>query len=190
VAAGGLSSMAVTSGGSIMAWGDNSYSKLGLGSGNKEKNVWSPMQVSDVYDQHNLVWIRVHYTQAWVGHRHSAGVDKQGKLYVWGDNSSGQLGLGDRATRQIPNPSTLSGIKIVSLGSKHSAAIDERRVLFTWGDTGEGRLGHGQLFEEEKPGRDEKARGQRKPLDALLEPKVGSGFEVWGLGHKGGSLRI
>lgn len=164
--------MAVTSAGAVMAWGDNAYSKLGLGSNHKELNVWVPQQCSDMYDLQDLVWVRVHYESVWVGHRHSAGINQKGQLFMWGDNSSGQLGLGHKQTCNIPTPTSLGNVKCVALGFKHSAAIDKTKKLHTWGDCGEGRLGHGQLYEEEKPGRDEKTRGQRKILECLMEPKV------------------
>ena len=71
---------------------------------------------------------------------------------MWGDNSAGQLGLGDKIKREYPCPlGGVSKVKVVALGLKHSVAIDDRRMLFSWGDCGEGRLGQGQLFEEEKP---------------------------------------
>ncbi|MCL2602481.1 MAG: hypothetical protein FWD91_06675 [Treponema sp.] len=71
-----------------------------------------------------------------------------GKLYAWGNNSSGQLGLGDKKT-PITNrkPQEVSGGKSdwkrVSLGYNHAVAIDAAGDLYTWGANSRGQLGHG-----------------------------------------------
>ena len=36
------------------------------------------------------------------GHKYSAAITVDGALYTWGQNNYGQLGLGDRSTRDAP----------------------------------------------------------------------------------------
>lgn len=74
-----------------------------------------------------------------MGGIHSAAII-DGKLYMWGLNSKGQLGLNDRNNRNTPTEvkTTSNGaiqpgtIAQISLGGEHSAAIINDR-LYTWG---------------------------------------------------------
>ena len=63
---------------------------------------------------------------------------------AWG-RCAGQLGLGDRFTRELPVPVPgLAGHKIVGVaaGQQHSAAVSDTGRLFTWGG-GTCGIGHG-----------------------------------------------
>ena len=63
---------------------------------------------------------------------------------AWG-RCAGQLGLGDRFTRELPVPVPgLAGHKIVGVaaGQQHSAAVSDTGRLFTWGG-GTFGIGHG-----------------------------------------------
>ncbi|KAK5804092.1 hypothetical protein PVK06_031741 [Gossypium arboreum] len=67
---------------------------------------------------------------------------KDGELYMWGKNSSGQLGLGKKAAKAVHKPTKvecLSGltIKLAALGSEHTVVvtgIKETGSLFVFGD--------------------------------------------------------
>ena len=64
--------------------------------------------------------------------------DKNGKLYAFGDNSYGQLGI-NQDTLKILTPQKLfisaSQGKVVdfSCGEEHSAYVDSRGNVHTWG---------------------------------------------------------
>jgi hypothetical protein len=71
-----------------------------------------------------------------------------GKLFAWGRNSSGQLGLGKRAGKVVSTPRKVdcladARVKMVALGSEHSIATTEEGEVLSWGAAGAGRLGHG-----------------------------------------------
>lgn len=62
------------------------------------------------------------------GYNHSCSITVDGELYMWGKNTSGQLGLGKKAPHIVPLPTKveyLNGItvKMATLGSEHSLAI-------------------------------------------------------------------
>uniref|UniRef100_J3N8W7 Uncharacterized protein n=1 Tax=Oryza brachyantha TaxID=4533 RepID=J3N8W7_ORYBR len=82
------------------------------------------------------------------GNHHSCAVTADGKLFVWGRNSSGQLGLGKRAGKVVSTPKKVdcladARVKMVALGSEHSIATTEEGEVLSWGAAGAGRLGHG-----------------------------------------------
>ena len=79
-------------------------------------------------------------TLAIVSFRRSA----TGVLYSWGNNSDGQLGLGDTTTRL--QPMRVHGIKhifSVAAGGRHSMAMNDNSEVYTWGSDVHGGLGHG-----------------------------------------------
>ena len=83
-----------------------------------------------------------------LGGNHSSVLTSSGRLFIWGDNSFGQIGDGttiDRATPvDITNGFNLFAGEIivsVSLGSNHSSAITSNGRVFTWGNNDSGQLG-------------------------------------------------
>ncbi len=79
-------------------------------------------------------------TQIAAGHDHSAAVTKDGDLYMWGANGSGQLGIQSNVDSNIPvkvnnSSSTLpeKSVKYVALGTYRSAAITKDGDLYMWG---------------------------------------------------------
>jgi alpha-tubulin suppressor-like RCC1 family protein len=65
-----------------------------------------------------------------------------GSLRCWGDNASGQLGVGDRERRAVPTPVTLADrAAVVSLGEAHSCAVLADGSLWCWGSNAELQLG-------------------------------------------------
>eukprot|EP00301_Raphidiophrys_heterophryoidea_P007924 c13005_g1_i2.p1 GENE.c13005_g1_i2~~c13005_g1_i2.p1 ORF type:complete len:490 (+),score=157.38 c13005_g1_i2:166-1635(+) len=76
----------------------------------------------------------------------SAAITEDGRLYTWGDNSEGQLGLGNRQYQKIPTlvQSLLSHCIIqVACGRKHTLALTAHGKVFAWGTNNEGQLGVG-----------------------------------------------
>ena len=142
IAAGGNHSMAVTVGGSLLAFGSNSSGQLGLGD---TENRFTPTKVPLV----GKGGAAVRAVQVQCGAAHSILLAQRlGRMEVKtvGDNSYGQLGHGDLvARRQFATINGLTSKKImcVSSGDFHVAAIDESGKLYTWGRGDCGQLGHG-----------------------------------------------
>eukprot|EP00929_Paragymnodinium_shiwhaense_P018182 TRINITY_DN12832_c0_g1_i5.p1 TRINITY_DN12832_c0_g1~~TRINITY_DN12832_c0_g1_i5.p1 ORF type:complete len:329 (-),score=37.23 TRINITY_DN12832_c0_g1_i5:334-1320(-) len=72
------------------------------------------------------------------------------KIFAWGLNEEGQLGIGTRQTCSWPQRVTAGkrSAVLVSCGDFHSACLCENGFLYTWGYGRGGRLGHGN--EEDK----------------------------------------
>ena len=87
------------------------------------------------------------------GGQQSCAISNAGALRCWGDNVTGELGLGDtraRGTKASDLGSALVGpdlgahsVKQMALGRGHTCAILEDDTLRCWGSNDLGRLGHG-----------------------------------------------
>ena len=73
----------------------------------------------------------------------SAAIDENGSLWMWGDNSYGQLGNGTLNGSNIP-VKTMEDVAAVSCGGDHTAAVKTDGTLWTWGSNIYGQLGNGK----------------------------------------------
>lgn len=82
-----------------------------------------------------------------LGYSHSAAITENGDLYLWGDNTYGQLGNGTNEDSNIPIK-IMNNVEKVSLGYFHSAAITKNGDLYLWGHNSHGELGNGKRNED------------------------------------------
>ncbi len=123
------------------------------------------------------------------------GIDTLGQMWAWGNNSSGQLGVGDVASRSSP-VLVLGGHKWVAMfkdmaaGSK-IAAIDSNGQLWAWGLNSAGALGVGDVTPRSSPvlvlgGRLSNPRyPQTSYLDVPVTPGQSYAVVLGGLGSFG-----
>ncbi|KAF2980779.1 hypothetical protein EK904_001310 [Melospiza melodia maxima] len=72
---------------------------------------------------------------------------EDGQLFVWGDNSEGQIGLASEASVSVPCKVDIGKpVSFVSCGYYHSALISGDGELYTFGEAVNGKLG---LFPEQ-----------------------------------------
>lgn len=84
-------------------------------------------------------------TSVAAGYWHSCAIQKSGKTVCWGDNGSGQLGIGTVGGRSLI-PAEVQGLPAVaslSLGNGHSCALTKDGRVFCWGSNELGQLGDG-----------------------------------------------
>ncbi|XP_060729053.1 probable E3 ubiquitin-protein ligase HERC4 [Tachysurus vachellii] len=89
------------------------------------------------------------------GNHHFMALTNDGKLFTWGQNSSGQLGLG-RDESSSPSPQflkSLCGIPLaqISAGGDHSFALSLSGAVFGWGRNNAGQLGLGHTDDVYSP---------------------------------------
>lgn len=68
------------------------------------------------------------------------------KVYVWGNNTSGQLGLGDYRSVVSPQKLNLKDVVSVSCGAYHTLALTKTNKIYTWGFNHVGQLGTGDTI--------------------------------------------
>ncbi|KAF7710123.1 probable E3 ubiquitin-protein ligase HERC4 [Silurus meridionalis] len=97
----------------------------------------------------------IHIVQVACGNSHSVVLANDGQLFTWGQNSSGQLGLGkDKPSFSSPEPlMSLSGIPLaqISAGGDHSFALSLSGAVFSWGRNSAGQLGVGDTDDRHVP---------------------------------------
>ena len=74
------------------------------------------------------------------------------ELYAWGDNNSGELGLGDTTTRSSPvQIGALTNWSKPSVGQYHTLATKTDGTLWSWGRNSNGQLGLGDTTDHSSP---------------------------------------
>jgi len=77
------------------------------------------------------------------GQQHTLAV-MAGRLYAWGENDSGKLGVGDTDWRYEPTPVTSSRrFRAVAAANEHSCAVDDLSDVYCFGEGARGQLGQG-----------------------------------------------
>ena len=79
--------------------------------------------------------IMEHVTQISLGARHSAAVDEKHQLWIWGDNTLGQLGTFLPCSRKRP-VRVMKNVRKVSLGYSHTGVLDLDRQIWMCGFNG------------------------------------------------------
>ena len=87
---------------------------------------------------------------------HTLLLAEDGTLFGFGDNSEGQLGLGDNEDRAIPTEishANLSGktISEIAVGAQNSMVITTDGTVFIWGNGGKGEMGYGNTNDVNVP---------------------------------------
>jgi len=143
VSAGGLHSLALTSDGRVLAWGDNSSGQLGDGT---RAGRSTPVAV--------LLPAGARVTAVSAGIDHSLALTSDGRVLAWGNSGFGQLGDGTTASSSTPVAVDLPAdtrVTAVSAGGLHSLALTSDGRVLAWGDNASGQLGDSMTTEHLAP---------------------------------------
>jgi uncharacterized repeat protein (TIGR02543 family) len=112
------------------------------------KRDYDPLQEVILFPNETIVEVSL-------GSWHSVALTSDGRVFTWGQNTSGQLGDGTTVSRQTPvditslfdlyNDEYITNIDLggaMNFGG-HSAALTSDGRVFTWGDNNYGQLGDG-----------------------------------------------
>ncbi len=144
IAAGFDHSLALTSTGTVVAWGEN-YGKLGDGTTSSRT---APVTVNLPPD--------TKITAIAAGDNHSLALTSTGTVLAWGSNSEGQVGDGTTSYKRsapvnvdLPPGTTITAI---TGGRSHSLAVTSTGTALAWGENVSGQLGDGTTANRSTPG--------------------------------------
>jgi alpha-tubulin suppressor-like RCC1 family protein len=131
VSCGKLFTSAVKTDGTLWTWGNNSSGQLGDGTVTHKS---SPAQT---------VASSTSWSQVSCGYFHTGAIKTDGTLWLWGKNTSGQLGDNTVSSRSSPVQTVAGGTtwSQLSCGYDFTAAIKTDGTLWLWGNNAYGQLG-------------------------------------------------
>lgn len=150
VAAGDDHSLAITGFGDIYTWGRGALGRLGHG--DQEDRLTPSLLERTAFRYHPVVHVAC-------GKFHSSAITLDGSVWLFGWNEWGQLGVGDRVNRFVPerlNPENVfqdSRALVASCGAFHTLTLTEDGSVYSWGRGTGAQLGHGDLLDRLKPAR-------------------------------------
>ena len=138
---GGYHTLALKSDGTVWAWGEGQYGKLGIGSTTNQKQ---PVQVKSP-DGASFI---TNVTSISAGGRFSLVAKSDGTVWGWGYNGYGELGDNSTTQRSLPvqvvdssGVGYISGINSVKTSFFSSLALKNDGTVWAWGTNGNGQLG-------------------------------------------------
>lgn len=155
----------------MWAWGYNAQGQLGLGN---TTNYSSPKQVGSLTDWYSIfsgayssfaipaTFVEQPYTQYSGSWKLNAASAAQGagtwpvpplpKLYSWGSNTQGELGLGNSTAYSSPKQvGSLTNWNEIARGGEHLVATKTDGTLWVWGYSNAGQLGFGNRTSYSSP---------------------------------------
>ena len=134
---GANGALAITEAGHLYTWGSNASGQLGRG------NLFGANRLSPERVEGDT------WRHATGGNSHVVGINTSGELFTWGNNTNGQLGLGDMGTgtnrtvpTAVPMPAgTENNWSDAAITNNATAAINTSGELFTMGTIADGQLG-------------------------------------------------
>lgn len=140
VVAGAFHSLALQSDGPVWAWGGNWDGQLGDGSFN---NAIVPVPVAGLPRE---------ITQVAAGAAHSLALAKDGSVWSWGANDSGQLGDESKLNRNVPEMiKHLQEVQALASGHSHNLALKKDGTVWAWGLNESGQVGVGSFETQPAP---------------------------------------
>jgi len=131
LAAGFNHTCALTTAGSVLCWGQDSFGQLG---NNSTTNSPVPVGVSGLSGVTGIT----------AGQYHTCARTTAGAMYCWGYNFYGQFGNNTTTGSSVPvaGPSLASGVACLAGGIDSSYAVTTAGALLSWGANSSGQLGN------------------------------------------------
>lgn len=133
VAGGGYHTCAISGLGRLWCWGDNTEGQLGDATRTQRT---APVRVAR---------FGAGVRQVAAGLEHTCALNAGRRVYCWGANRFGQLGIGNTEGRIVPTlvAALGSGVQAIAAGATHTCAINRAGRAMCWGRNDLGQLGTG-----------------------------------------------
>ncbi|WAS89456.1 MULTISPECIES: RCC1 domain-containing protein [unclassified Corallococcus] len=136
ISANGNFSLALGTDGRLWAWGQNTSGQIGIGLISAAEPI--PSEVLGLPAVRAMA----------AGVNHALALDEDGKVWGWGLNTSGQVGLGT-ISPTVLNPTQVAGVPqgtALAAGAAHSLLVDEQfGNVWAWGQNAFGQVGTGSI---------------------------------------------
>ena len=137
--------------GTVYCWGKNSSGQLGIGN---TANQIAPVQVLGA----GGTGILSDVSAITGGENYTCALKTNGTVYCWGQNSYGQLGIGNNTRQNAPvqvlgpgGTGVLSDVSAVGGGSATTCAAKTDGTVYCWGYNNSGQLGIGNTANQTAP---------------------------------------
>ncbi len=141
VSCGNYHTSGIKTDGTLWMWGYNIYGQL---STNDKVHRSSPVQT---------ILGGTNWKSVSCGGSHTGAIKTDGTLWLWGYNSSGQLGTNNTTSYSSPVQTITGGTnwKSVSCGNYYTSGIKTDGTLWLWGDNIDGQLGTNDIVHRSSP---------------------------------------
>ncbi len=145
VSCGGGHTGAITAEGKLYMWGHNWFGQIGNGTSSSKNSGNKPTLIN--------IKGNPKFVQVSCGGKHTGAITAEGKLYMWGMNKEGQLGIDDETynTKKPILVDIKARIVQVSCGYYHTGAVTTEGRLYMWGSNYMGVIGDGTYVRKRKP---------------------------------------
>ena len=140
----------------VWAWGDNSDNLLPLSTSNnvvvKPTETTIKLSRQDKIDAEKIIELKP--TQIYAGKNHTAIIDDEKSLWMWGTNKYGELGLGHNDVVSTPTSVKLKRNNItveiasIALGENHTLVVDSIGGLWSFGSNSHNQLGFSKINDQ------------------------------------------
>ena len=134
VQCGANHTLALTKSGQVFAWGRNNYGQIGIGN---NTNQMIPTKVTEL-EPNYIVSIAC-------GSSHSLALSSNQEIFSWGNNSFGQLGIGNCTHQTMPTlvkmPNKGLSIRSIACGTNHTMVLTTNGEIYAFGRNDCGQLG-------------------------------------------------
>ncbi|KAK1587622.1 hypothetical protein Q3G72_014941 [Acer saccharum] len=191
-ALGSEHSVAVTDAGRVLSWGEGGSGRLGHG---QESSILGFLRSTSEYTPRLIKKLEgVKVKTAAAGLLHSACIDENGCVFIFGERTVDKMVFQDRNNATTPSlVSKLPYSEDVSCGGYHTCIVTSGGELYSWGSNDNGCLGIGSTYVFNSP---EKVQG---PFSKSTVYKVSCGWKhtaaisegnvfTWGWGGSHGTF--